>query len=275
MKKDICDSNIKSNYVEAFIVEEKERITDAYLSIDIKEKTGYEIVPADLIEYLSSDSKYVGIKKFFKNNKEKEVYITDDYHGGGRVDIVGAVLRAIVGKDVLVHVRVRADYVDEAKRALDITYNDEIQEDILFIKWLYTSRDYLIHLYKSLSGRNEYTLRLNKDGNGVIIYIDERISTKYFKIDVESNSRIFEQIDDKIDYIVNHPGSVSEDDRFFGFPVHLKYNIYQKYKNANDRLGRLETYEDSEYSDDEYKIKIAKMILSLPEIKRYWMKMHI
>ena len=65
-----------------------------------------------------------------------------------------------------------------------------------------------------------------------------------------------------------------EHDRYFGFPVHLNYNLRWRYPDAEKRLKKYQIYESTDYSDEEDKIKIAKQLLSAPEIKEKWMKMH-
>ena len=56
--------------------------------------------------------------------------------------------------------------------------------------------------------------------------------------------------------------------------VHLRYNVLWKYPDAYERLDKYKCYEDKEYSEDENGIKMAKLLLCAPEIKRKWMKMH-
>lgn len=65
-----------------------------------------------------------------------------------------------------------------------------------------------------------------------------------------------------------------EDDRYFGFSVHLKYGLHWRCSDAEQRLKTYEKYEDIDYSDDEYELELAKQLLDIPEVKAKWMKMH-
>ena len=48
-----------------------------------------------------------------------------------------------------------------------------------------------------------------------------------------------------------------------------------EYPEADKRLREGESFDYKEYGEDEYKIKLAKLVLSAPEIKKYWGKLHL
>ena len=154
---------------------------------------------------------------------------------------------------------------------------EEAHEGWSLIKWRSNDKDYILELMKRLPGWSEYIVRLYEDGNGVIIYTgkgNESLKISYFKLKDNLRNKIISAVEKKIDDIIAHPYCLREDDRCFGFSVHLKYNIYWRNPDADKFLKEWYTFEHIDYGDDENKMKIAKMLLSAPEIKSIWMKMH-
>ena len=271
---DPLDSRFKSGYVETFISEEKERVDNAYLQIEINTKTGNEVVPKKLINTLKNMSGYEAIVNYLENTSDKDLYITDDYISF-ESSLLHGIFYNILGKRINIHICVKESDVEKIKQMLYDSYLMEVRDTWTFIKWRYAEKNYVIQLFKRLSFSSEYFLRLYEDGNGVIIYCgDEDIKIKYFKIKYNLNRKILFAVKKKNYYILNHPREVFIDDRD-SFSVHLSYNLYKEYPDADKRLGKYEGFELKEYSEEEYKIKLAKLILSAPEIKKYWMKLHI
>lgn len=73
-------------------------------------------------------------------------------------------------------------------------------------------------------------------------------------------------VERKIDDIVAHSYYLMVDDREYGFSVSLRYNLAWKYAELPGKCD----YDNVEYSNDEYETKIAKQLLSLPEINSLW-----
>ena len=267
------DRTIKKGYVESAMELINEQVWDAYLSIDVKQKSGDEIIPEKLRYYLKNTTQFLGLKDFFKENKAKEVWITDEVISIKEEQELYALLHAIIGMDVLVHLRVDSGYVERTESLLYSVAIEETDVRIAFVKWIYSNDGYLIQLRKRFSYISESIVRLYEDGNGTIIHEDEfGFKISYFKLKNTACQKITTSISQKIDKIINNPKLMSEDDRFWGFAVHLKYNVSWKYPDAAGRLCDGYVYDDIEYSNDENNIKIAKQLLSEPEAKEFWIK---
>lgn len=268
---------VRKGYVESWIRAETDKVWDAYLSIDVKAKDGFEPVSEKLLKDLHGTTQYLGMKKFFEENLDSDVWITDsDISLKDSHDLL-TILRAITGKDVMVHLRVDPGRIDEVNQYLEQAVQEEAHEGWSLIKWRSNDKDYILELMKRLPGWSEYIVRLYEDGNGVIIYTgkgNESLKISYFKLKDNLRNKIISAVEKKIDDIIAHPYCLREDDRCFGFSVHLKYNIYWRNPDADKFLKEWYTFEHIDYGDDENKMKIAKMLLSAPEIKSIWMKMH-
>ena len=99
-----------------------------------------------------------------------DVWITDsDISLKDSHDLL-TILRAITGKDVMVHLRVDPGRIDEVNQYLEQAAREEAHEGWSLIKWRSNDKDYILELMKRLPGWSEYIVRLYEDGNGVIIY---------------------------------------------------------------------------------------------------------
>jgi len=49
--------------------------------------------------------------------------------------------------------------------------------------------------------------------------------------------------------------------------AHLKYGLYWQYPNADAVLKKHQCFDDTEYSDDVNKLRLAKQLLSNPKVK--------
>lgn len=272
---DPWDIRVRQGYVEDFIREENDKVWNAYFSIDVKEKTGYEIVPEQLINYVKTSTQHLGLNKFFEQNEEREVFITDEYISLKEKNDLGTIIRAIIGKDVLVHLRVEANMIDTINQLLEEEMHEESQEDLSLIKWRYANDDYILELMKRLASGSTYLVRIYEDGNGVIIFSGrEKNEICYFKMKDYTRKQIIDNAAKRMDEILAKPVWSGEDDRYFGFSVHLKYGLHWRCSDAEQRLKTYEKYEDIDYSDDEYELELAKQLLDIPEVKAKWMKMH-
>ncbi len=266
---------IKTGYVEAGINAEIEKVLDAYLSIDIGSKSGYEKTPDNLRHYLRHTTHYLGLMDFFDANTLPEVYLTDESISLDDENDLESLIKAIKGKNVLVHLRVKANLVDSVKNYLEAVVERETRGDLAFLNWLYSNTDHVVELMKRMPDWSSWFLRLYEDGNGFVVYMD-RMSTRpvihYFRINEPVRKTLINMISKRIDRIVSNPQSLGEDDRYFAFPVHLRYNIEWRYPNADNAPDELKVFESTDYGDDELKMKVARMILETPEVGRYWMK---
>lgn len=122
---DPWDTRVRQGYVEAGMDKQNQNVWDAYLSIDVKSKDGYENIPKYLPNYLKGISQYQGLKSFFDKNKDKEVWLTDDVVSLREARDVYNILHAIIGKDVLVHLRVDYNQVQNVQEYLDEIVEEE------------------------------------------------------------------------------------------------------------------------------------------------------
>ena len=83
-------------------------------------------------------------------------------------------------------------------------------------------------------------------------------------------SKIIKTTNDKVIDIINHPIEVHEVDRYFSFPVHLRYGLTWKVPNADDLLDEFQVYEDCEYAVTENDVPLASMLLEIPEVRSSW-----
>jgi len=215
------------------------------------------------------------LNSYFERNLDEEVWITDEDISLNESREVFHLLNAVVGKNVLVHVRVDSKQIMRTKQFLEDAAIEETREKASILKWLYSKDDYLIELMKRMPDWSVYKVRFYEDGNGVIVYFGkEHHEIYYFRLKSHLRDSIVCNIDKRIDEIVNKPVWTGEDDRYFGFSVHLKFNIYYKYPEADKKLKQYQEYEDVDYSDDEFRLNIAKQLLSAPEVKTKWLSMH-
>lgn len=275
------DTIVKRGYVEEAIKEYKEKVWDAYLSIDVKPKTGYEEIPAELKEYLNNTKHYMALKTFFEQNDLREAILTDDIIPLDDKYDLYSVIRAIIGKNILIHLRVNVDRVQEVNDHLEAAAEMEVKDIGCLIEWQCSDNDYIAELKKRLPDWSEYIVRLYEDGNGVIIYNAnyKTITTYYFRIKEPLRTQLVKAIYAKMHFIIHHPRRSTEDDRS-QLPVHMRYNINRRYPDAEKRLKanpkyEFTCYEDTDYDNDENKIDIAKKLIQAPEIKDKWMKMHL
>lgn len=241
---DNSDTIVKRGYVEEAIKAYKEKVWDAYLSIDVKPKTGYEEIPSDLKEYLKNTKHYMALKAYFEQNDLQEAVLTDDIIPLNDTFDMYSVIRAIIGKNILIHLRVNADRVQEVNDLLEAAVEMEIEDTGCLLEWRCSDNDYIAELKKRLPDWSEYIVRLYEDGNGVIVYEanNNTFTTYYFRIGEPLRSQLVKAIYAKMHFIIHHPRRSTEDDRS-QLSVHMRYNIKRRYPDAEKRLKANPKYE--------------------------------
>lgn len=251
----------------------EKRIMNAYLSIDVRPKTGYETIPKKLRKALSDKPVSYSLREFIEENETREVVLTDDLVVLNDEEDYRSLLNAIEGKDVQVHLMVSYEKVDEVERTLEKVVKDYLRI-FYFLKWRFSDRSYVIELTKRLPDWTEYLVRIYEDGNGVMVYHDVgQLVTHYFKINDQLRDQLISEASEKMDDIVAHPSSIGEDDRCY-IPVHMTYNIEWKYPKAYEVKNIYVEYETTVYCEDERESEEVQRLLKIPEIKEKWMKLH-
>ena len=265
---------MRENFVEKYIENATNKIIEAYWSVDVKSKTGFEEIPDLLLQSLKGTTQYWGLKTFFENFQEKEVYLTDDDILIKDTHDAKTILNVMLGKNILVHIRVRFDLVEKIKDYFDEALDCLLYPTVCIIDWIYYEDGYLLQLRKRNSNCVDSCLRIYPDGMGVILKILEKdkYNSFYFVLSEDILKSIKEKLELKVKDIVMHQHEAYEDDREWGFAVSMKYGLLWKYPDAEKRLQPGNIYEDKEYSDDEYKIEIVNQIFSDKNIKNAWIK---
>lgn len=244
----------------------EKRIMNAYLSIDVRPKTGYEAIPKKLQKALSKKSLSHSLREFIEENEIEDVILTDDLVVLNDEEDYRSLLNAIEGKDVQVHLMVSYEKVPEVERTLEKVVKDYLRIFYL-LKWRFSDRSYVIELTKRLPDWTEYVVRLYEDGSGVMAYNGlGQLVTHYFKIADSVRDQLILDASEKMDEIVAHPSSVEEDDRWYS-SVNLKYNIEWKYPKAYADAKKYVKYETTVYCEDERESEEVQRLLKIPEIK--------
>lgn len=261
-----------SDVDKCIFMKEKE-IMDAYLSIDVRPKTGYEAIPKKLRKALSDKPVSYGLREFIEENETEEVVLTDDLVVLNDERDYLYLLSAIEGKDVQVHYMVSYEKVTEVKKMIEKVVKESLRS-FYFLKWSFSDKSYVIELTKRLPDWSEYMVRLYEDGNGVLVYHGStKLLIHYFKINDQLRDQLVSDASDRIDEIVAHPSRWGEDDRCY-IPIHLKYNIVWKYPKAYAGAKKYDRYENTVYCNDESESEEVQRLLNIPEIKDKWMKLH-
>lgn len=231
------DTIVKRGYVEEAIKEYKEKVWDAYLSIDVKPKTGNEEIPAGIKEYLNKTTHHMSLKPFFDQNDLSEAILTDDIIPLDDKSDMYSVIRAIIGKNILIHLRVNDDRVQEVNDLLEAAVEMEIEDKGCLLEWRCSDNDYIAELKKRLPDWSEYIVRLYDDGNGVIVYEanNNTFTTYYFRIGEPLRTQLVEAIYAKMHFIRHHPRRLFRDECSH-FLVHMRYNIKRRYPDAEKNL---------------------------------------
>ena len=103
----------RKDFVDEFIELEQEKVWDAYLSVDVSAKDGSEKVPEILLNKLKKATQFLALEEYFVECKEKEVYLTDDALELNEQHDLYTVLHAIFGRNVVIHLKVAKDKIND------------------------------------------------------------------------------------------------------------------------------------------------------------------
>lgn len=261
----------RKDFVDEFIELEQEKVWDAYLSVDVSAKDGSEKVPEILLNKLKKATQFRALEEYFVECKEKEVYLTDDALELNEQHDLYTVLHAIFGRNVVIHLKVAKDKINDIEKYLEKASQEEASELWTIIKWKYIDDGYMIQLEKRVTRLETQIIRLYPDGTGVVVDIsDEGYRTSYFEVPGQWLSIYQPVIERKVRDIISKPQYYSEDDRYQSFPVVLWYGAMSVDEDAYNILNEYQKYELLEFGNDEYNFKMIRSLLSIPEIKEIW-----
>lgn len=262
---------IYAGYIESAITQEQEIAEDTFLLIDVALKDGSEQPSEELLECMKMPSSLLGIEKYFSTTLEHEVVLTDDIYSFENKYLIGYLFEAVLGKSVLLHLRVCEEDLIRIKKELAVVAEYEARPEIAFMRWQKADKRHILELMLRTSELSEFTLRLYEDGSGAIIHVSKDLFTiNYFELEPVNTELILNEAYRKIDKIVLRPVEVHEDDRFFGCPVHLRYNIEKIYPDAGKLLKWHQRYESTDYAIHIKELPLAQQLCSLSEIQALW-----
>lgn len=269
-------------YIEEFIEKRKEKNWDAYLAIDIKEKTGKEEIPGYLPKCHEGEilrEKMEKILEAVEKSGDSEIYLTDDGILLEEEDSLMCLIELLYGTNILVHLRVKQEWVELFKRKLDHCIDVLTRDLTLLIDWEYLDDNFVLELRQSGRGIGiKRIMKIYEDGNVCMAFPMygekdgcQSYYTKYAKLKEDSLIELLEKATVKVDAIIKNSKFPYEDDREFGFMFRLRYGIKWHCPDAWRYLkDPYLFYENYEYANEAWEFPILEDMLNIPEVRELW-----
>lgn len=265
------------DFVEEYIELEYSKIICAFSSIDIDINDDIKPIPEALKVLLNTTTQRLALIEFFKTNRTQDVYLTDDIINLTTTHDLLIVIDAIINNidtilkyNINIHLRINSNKVMSIHSSLDELMSYYCSKPNMIIDWKSIDDGYIIQLEKRIN-KEDCILRLYPNNRCVIVStIDNTCKISYLEVPDSIYQHHNYKIEHKVNKIINSPGDVTEDDRYYGFRVVLWYGLMHIDTDAYSKLNIYQKYENQEYSNDEYKFDIIKSVMSISEIKTSW-----
>ena len=259
-----------------YIENRKALIECAACRIEIFEKSGNEHISYDALSELRSVTTILGMERSITHDLPKGIIITDDVYPIRDCNSFKGIFEALINNDVELYFYVEKENVELFRNYVWDEARKLTQYNALLNSWEMNELSHILQFRKLITtGFFIYLIRIYEDGSGLLIYHGMNSDVYEFSLPSSNKEEFINGIITKIDNILRTPSQRwLVDDRYMGYSVHEKYNIYWRNPDADSLINDDYVYENILYYDNESDSDVFRYLENIDIVNKHWMKLH-